>query len=96
MWIAPAVPALFAHNVPPWASSLTQAAALVGWGGVAELIGIGSRFDLARDRQRSQTICRCTLGCMFSSRLVHAMPATRLLTRHLDYIFGLRVGKHSC
>ena len=48
MWIAPAVPALFAHNVPPWASSLTQAAALVGWVGVAELIGIGSRFDLAR------------------------------------------------
>lgn len=39
MWIAPAVPALFAHNVPPWASSLTQAAALVGWGGGAELTG---------------------------------------------------------
>jgi O-antigen ligase len=44
-WLAAAVPALLAYNVPPSATLLNQAVALLGWGGVAAFVALHSRLE---------------------------------------------------
>jgi O-antigen ligase len=46
--LAATIPALLAYNLPPSATLLNQAAALLGWGGVVAFVALHARGDLDR------------------------------------------------
>ena len=71
--IAMAVPSLLAYNVPPSATLLNQAAALLGWGGCHAVLVVALRDSPARNATRPDEPARCALGALIAAALARRL-----------------------